>query len=76
MTANASTTQYSWMPRMYCQTRTDSPNEAPNESATVPTITSAATRPRVMSIMINKIRLSAASPAIIRSYLAMSWMSL
>jgi hypothetical protein len=29
---------------MYCHTSTDMPNEAPNESATVPTMTSAATR--------------------------------
>src|SRR3712207_7023831 len=37
---SASTIQYSWMPRMYCQTRTDRPKEAPNDRATVPTMTS------------------------------------
>jgi hypothetical protein len=63
------------MPNMYCQTSTDSPKEAPSERATVPTITSAATSLRVMSIMISKVRLSAASPTIIRSYLAPTWMS-
>ena len=55
------------MPKMYCHTNTDSPNEAPNDSATVPTMTSAATRLRVMNIMISRIRLSAAMPAMIRS---------
>ena len=61
---------------MSCQTSTDRPNEAPNDSATVPTMTSAATRLRVMINMMSKIRLSAAIAAIIRSYLALSWMSL
>ncbi len=61
---------------MYCHTRTDSPNEAPSDRATVPTMTSAAIRLRVMIIMISRMRLSAAKATIIRSYLAPSWMSL
>ncbi len=61
---------------MSCQISTESPKEAPNDSATVPTMTNAATRLRVMIIMMSKIRLSAAIPAIMRSYLAPSWMSL
>ena len=72
MTASASTIQYSWIPRMYCHTRTDSPNDAPSDSATVPTMTSAATRLRVMNTMMSRMRLSAASAAIIRSYFAPS----
>ena len=64
------------MPNMYCHTSTDSPNEAPSERATVPTMTSAAIRLRVMIIMISRMRLSAANATINRSYLAPSWMSL
>ena len=67
MTARARTTQYNSMPSRYCHTSTESPNEAPNDSATVPTITIAATRLRVISIMINKIRLSEAMATISRS---------
>ena len=67
MTASGRITQYSWMPKMYCHTSTDRPNEAPNDSATVPTMTSAATMLRVMNIMISRIRLSAAMAAMIRS---------
>ncbi|CFE90798.1 Uncharacterised protein [Mycobacterium tuberculosis] len=67
MTASASTIQYNWIPRRCCHTSTDRPKEAPNDSATVPTITSAATRLRVMIIMMSKIKLSAAIPAIRRS---------
>jgi len=67
MTAKASTTQYNSMPRRYCHTSTDSPNDAPSDSATVPTITMAATRLRVMIIMISKIRLSEAMVTISRS---------
>ena len=67
MTAKANTTQYNSMPRMYCHTSTESPNEAPSDSATVPTITIAATRLRVMIIMINRIRLSEAIATISRS---------
>ena len=55
------------MPSRYCHTNTDRPNEAPNDSATVPTMTSAATMLRVMNIMISRIRLSEAMPAMIRS---------
>src|ERR1700743_1746516 len=72
ITDNASTTQYSWMPKMYCHTSTDSPSEAPRDSATVPTMTSAAIRLRVMIIMISRMRLSAANATISRSYLAPS----
>ena len=61
-----------WMPKMYCHTSTDNPNDAPSDSATVPTMTSAATRLRVMKTMISRMRLSAASAAIIRSYFAPS----
>ena len=68
----ASTTQYNWMPKMYCHTNTDNPKDAPKDSTTVPTMTSAATRLLVMKIMISRIRLSADSPAIIRSYVAPS----
>ncbi len=39
---------------MYCQTSTDSPNDAPNDSATVPTMTSAAIKLRVMISMIDE----------------------
>ncbi|CPT21209.1 Uncharacterised protein [Mycobacteroides abscessus subsp. abscessus] len=55
---------------------TDRPNEAPNESATVPTMTSEATKLRVINSMIRKIKHNAEMPAIIRSYLAPSDMSL
>ena len=57
---------------MYCQTSTDSPNDAPSDSATVPTITNAATTLRVMNIMMSRIRLSAAIATMIRSQLAPS----
>jgi hypothetical protein len=49
MTANGNVTQYNSTPSRCCQTNTDSPNEAPNDNATVPTMTSAATRLRVMN---------------------------
>ncbi|BAX90252.1 hypothetical protein MSG_00085 [Mycobacterium shigaense] len=52
---------------MPCQSSADGPNEAPSDSATVPTMTIAATRLRVMNSMIKKIRLNAAVAAIIRS---------
>ncbi|SHV41916.1 Uncharacterised protein [Mycobacteroides abscessus subsp. abscessus] len=71
----ANTSQCSSIPRMFCQIRTDRPNAAPNERATVPTITSAATKLRVMINMIPKIRHSAAVAAINRSYLEPSTMS-
>ena len=61
---------------MSCHSSTDSPNEAPSESATVPTMTSAATRLRVTNTMISRMRLSAEIAAIIRSYFAPSLMSL
>ena len=67
MIASASTIQYSWMPSRCCQINTDSPNEAPSDSTTVPTITSAATTLRVTNIMISRIRLTAAITTIIRS---------
>ena len=38
MTAIAMTSQCNGMPRTSCQTSTDSPNEAPNDSSTVPMI--------------------------------------
>ncbi len=46
---------------------TDSPNEAPSDSTTVPTMTADATTLRVMINMMMKISASAAMPAIIRS---------
>ena len=52
---------------MSCQSSTDRPNEAPSDSATVPTMTIAAIKLRVMNSMIKKIRLSAANAAIMRS---------
>ena len=64
------------MPMMYCQISTEIPNDAPSDSTTVPTITSAATRLRVISNMIRKIRQIDAMPAISRSYLEPSAMSL
>ena len=76
MTASASTIQYNSIPRMSCQISTESPKDAPIDSATVPTMTNAAITLRVMNIMISKIRLIAAIAAIKRSYLAPSWMSL
>ena len=72
MTASGTMTQYSWMPKMYCHTRIDRPNDAPSDSATVPTMTSAATRLLVMKTMISRIRLIPDSAAIIRSYVAPS----
>jgi hypothetical protein len=52
---------------MYCQSSTDKPNDAANESVTVPTITSAATRLRVMISMMMKIMHSDEMPAIRKS---------
>ena len=60
MTAKGNITQYKSTPMRCCQTNTDRPNEAPNDNATVPTMTSAATRLRVMNIMISRMRLSEA----------------
>ena len=76
MIASASTIQYNSMPSRCCQISTESPKDAPSDSTTVPTITRAATRLRVMNIMISRIRLTAAITTIIRSYLAMSRASL
>ncbi|CDO09044.1 hypothetical protein BN977_03864 [Mycolicibacterium cosmeticum] len=72
----ASTSQCSGWPMMCCQISTDKPNDVPSESNTVPTITAAATTARVMISMMMKIRHSEAMPAIIRSYLDASAMSL
>ncbi|SKW69614.1 Uncharacterised protein [Mycobacteroides abscessus subsp. abscessus] len=76
MTDIASTTQLICMPQMCCHTRTDRPNDAPSESATVPTMTKAATRLRVINNMMMKMRHSAATPAIRRSYFDPSTSSL
>ena len=46
---------------------TESPNDAPSESSTVPTMTADATTLRVMISMMMKIRHSEAIPAISRS---------
>ena len=67
MTAIAITMKCSSIPITCCQTRTDSPKDAPSDSTTVPTMTAAATRLRVMSSMMMKISDSAAMPAISRS---------
>ena len=61
---------------MCCQNRTDSPKDAPSDSTTVPTMTPAATTLRVMSSMMMKISVGAATPAIIRSYSLPSCMPL
>ena len=76
MTAIAITMNCSWMPSRCCQKRTDSPKDAPSDSTTVPTMTPAATTLRVMISMMMKIIVSAATPAINRSYLLPSSMSL
>jgi hypothetical protein len=47
---------------------TESPNDAPTDNTTVPTMTNAATRLRVMSSMMGKFRQIEAMPAISRSY--------
>ena len=67
MTHIASTIQCSGMPRMCCQISTDSPKDVPSDSATVPTMTAAATTLLVRISMMMKIRHSEASPAINRS---------
>ncbi|CKT29027.1 Uncharacterised protein [Mycobacterium tuberculosis] len=67
MTAIANTNQCSSIPRMCCQISTDSPNEAPSDNTTVPTMTAAATTLRVVISMMMKIRQSAEIPAIIKS---------
>ena len=67
MTAIANTIQCSSIPRRCCQMSTESPNDAPSESSTVPTMTAAATTLRVMISMMENISASAAIPAISRS---------
>ena len=64
------------MPKMYCQSSTESPNDAPRDRATVPTMTREATRLRVIISMMMKIRHSAPIAAINRSYAAPSLKSL
>ncbi len=76
MTAIAITMNCRSKPIRCCQNRTDSPKDAPSDSTTVPTMTPAATRLRVMSSMMMKISVSAATPAVSRSYLLPSCMSL
>ena len=61
---------------MCCQINTDSPKDEPSDTVTVPTMTAEATTLRVMASMIMKIRHSAATAAIIRSYREPSRMSL
>ena len=67
MTDIASTIQCSSIPIRCCQINTDSPNDAPSESNTVPTITADATTLRVMISMMMNIRQSEAIPAISKS---------
>jgi hypothetical protein len=67
MTAKGNITQYNSTPNRCCHTNTDIPNEAPNDNATVSTITKAATKLLVMNNMISKMRLSDAMPAMIKS---------
>ena len=64
------------MPRRYCQTSTESPKDAPRETNTVPTITKAATKLRVMISMMIRIKQSDATPAIKRSHFEPSTKSL
>ncbi|SKV57547.1 Uncharacterised protein [Mycobacteroides abscessus subsp. massiliense] len=59
--------QLSSRPKMCCHTSTDSPNAAPSDSSTVPTMTSEATSARVMIIITAKISVTAAIPTINRS---------
>ena len=61
---------------MCCQISTESPNDAPSDNTTVPTITTAAIRLLVNSTMIMKIRHSEAIPAINMSYFTPSARSL
>ena len=75
MTAKARTIQLSSMPTMRSKMNTEMPNAAPREITTVPTMTSEATRARVMMSITMKISVSAAKAAIMVSYLAPDWMS-
>src|SRR5271156_5921353 len=70
------TSQWILMPKRSCQMSTDSPKDAAIELPAVPTITSAATRERVRISMIRKIRVSADTTAIMRSYFVPLAMSL
>ncbi|SHW51215.1 Uncharacterised protein [Mycobacteroides abscessus subsp. abscessus] len=72
----ASTIQCRLTPRMYCHSSTDKPKDAPSESATVPTITRAAMKLRVVMSMMMNTRQIAAIPAINRSYVEPSFQSL
>ncbi len=74
--AIGSTSQFSGMCSRCCQTSTEMPKEEPSDTATVPTMTTAAIRLRVMPSMTMKIRATDAAIAIIRSYIAPSCMSL
>ena len=76
MIAIGITIQCSSIPRMCCQISTESPNDAPSDNTTVPTITTAAIRLLVNSTMIMKIRHSEAIPAINMSYFEPSARSL
>ncbi len=67
MTDITITSQCSGTPIMYCHINTDSPNDAPNESATVPTMTNAATRLLVTIGMMTKKMHSEEMPAIKKS---------
>ncbi|AUS49499.1 Uncharacterised protein [Mycobacterium tuberculosis] len=75
MTDIASTSQCRWIARICCQSSTDSPKEAPSESATVPTMTAAAIKARVMISMMIKMRQRDEIAAIRRSHWAPSEMS-
>ena len=61
---------------MYCHISTDSPNDVPSESSTVPTMTAAAITARVINNMMMKIKQSEAIPAISRSKFEPCCMSL
>nr|CRL70929.1 hypothetical protein CPGR_00589 [Mycolicibacter nonchromogenicus] len=61
------TSQCRLMPKMYCHSSTDSPNDAPSDASTVPTITTEAMKLRVISSMMMKMIASEVIPAISRS---------
>ncbi len=68
--------QCSGVPRICCQMSTDSPNDVPSDNSTVPTMTAEAITARVSNSMMMKIKQSEAIPAISRSQLEPSAMSL
>ncbi|SKU94152.1 Uncharacterised protein [Mycobacteroides abscessus subsp. abscessus] len=76
ITDSGTTNQCRSIPKRSCQIRTETPTDAPSDTATVPTMTRAATTLPVTRSMMMKIRQSEAIPARMRSYLAPSCRSL